>query len=84
MVIEAWLSSDRGLVIPVFSHKRGHPLLIDKKYIGEIQKIDPATGLNSLLRKYPEDILEVETSESGILKDFDTYEDYLREINIIH
>lgn len=84
MVIEAWLSFERGLVIPVFNHKRGHPLLIDRKYRNEIQKIDPTTGLNSLLRKYPEDILEVETSEPGILKDFDTYEEYLREINIIN
>ena len=81
MVIEAWLSSERGLVIPVFNRRRGHPLLIARKYSGEIHKIDPSAGLNSLLRKYPEDILEVETSEPGILKDFDTYEDYLREIN---
>jgi molybdenum cofactor cytidylyltransferase len=84
MVIEGWLSSEKGLVVPVFNHKRGHPLLIDRKYSGEIQKIDPATGLNSLLRKYPGDILEVETSEPGILKDFDTYEDYLKEINVTH
>jgi CTP:molybdopterin cytidylyltransferase MocA len=59
-------------------------LLIDRKYSDEIQKIDPATGLNSLLREFPGDILEVETSEPGILKDFDTYKDYLSEINIIH
>ena len=30
---------------------------------------------------YRDDVLEVKTDSSGILKDFDTKEDYLNEIN---
>ena len=82
-VIEAYFASGKGLVVPVYNNRRGHPLLIGRKYSNEIEILDPAKGLNSLARKYPEDLLEVETSEPGILKDFDTYEDYLKELNII-
>jgi CTP:molybdopterin cytidylyltransferase MocA len=82
-VIEAYLSSDKGIVMPLFLEKRGHPLLIDMKYRSEIEKLDPAKGLRSLPEKYPDDILEVETDEPGILKDFDTFEEYTREINQI-
>jgi molybdenum cofactor cytidylyltransferase len=80
-VIDAYLSSDKGLVIPVYDHKRGHPLLIDRKYIGEIAALCPATGLRSLPGKFSDDVFEVETSEEGILRDFDTYEDYLKGNN---
>lgn len=83
MVIEAYLSSDKGIVMPLFRGKRGHPLLIDMKYRDEIEKLNPGKGLRSLSEKFNEDILEVETNEPGILKDFDTFEEYTREINQI-
>ena len=39
-VIEAYRSSGKGIVIPVYKKKRGHPLLIDRKYRNEIEKLD--------------------------------------------
>jgi molybdenum cofactor cytidylyltransferase len=82
-VIEAYLSSGKGIVIPVYKKRRGHPLLIDIKYRDEIEKLSPDKGLRSLANKFSEDVLEVDTSESGILRDFDTYEEYKIEINQI-
>ena len=82
-LISAYLSSVNGLVIPVHNNKRGHPLLIDRKYRYEIEKLDPEKGLRSLAEKFSGDVLEVETNENGILRDFDTYEEYLVEINKI-
>ncbi len=80
-IIEAHRGSDKGIVIPVYNNKRGHPLLIDKKYITEVEKLDPEYGLRSLSQKYHDDVLEVSINDSGILKDFDTYYDYINEIN---
>lgn len=80
-VIAAYRDSGSGMVIPVYNGKRGHPLLIDFKYRDLIRKIPEDEGLRWLSATFPEDVLEVDTSSRGILKDFDTIEDYLNEIN---
>jgi len=82
-IINAYRSSGKGLVMPVFGNKRGHPLLIDRKYIKEVEKIDDSIGLRSLAYTFSEDVLEVETTDQGVLRDFDTYEEYKKEINQI-
>lgn len=83
-VIEAYLSSGKGIVIPVYKGRRGHPLLIDIKYRDEIEKLNPDKGLRSLACMFSDDVLEVDTNESGILTDFDTYEQYKKGINQIN
>lgn len=82
-VIEAYRLSGKGIVIPVYEKKRGHPLLINRKYRNEIEKLDTHEGLRSLAYQFSDDVLEVKTDDSGILRDFDTYEDYKKEINQI-
>jgi molybdenum cofactor cytidylyltransferase len=80
-LVEAYLHSEKGIVIPVFRTKRGHPLLVDMKYRDEIEKLSPAIGLRSLAEEFSRDVLEVETNDPGILRDFDTYDEYIKEIN---
>jgi molybdenum cofactor cytidylyltransferase len=80
-VISAYRETGKGLVIPVFRKKRGHPLLIDFKYKDVVENLPDDEGLRSLANVYKEDVLEVKTKSAGILKDFDTKEDYLRELN---
>jgi len=82
-VIKAYASSEKGIVIPVYEKKRGHPILIDMKYRNDIDNLSPGDGLRSLSYMFPADVLEVDTNESGILRDFDTYEQYTKGINII-
>ncbi|TAL78791.1 MAG: nucleotidyltransferase family protein [Bacteroidetes bacterium] len=84
IVIEAYKSSGKGIIIPVFEKKRGHPVLIDRKLRNEILKLDPAEGLRSLAYKFPGDVLEVNTDDPGILRDFDTFDEYKKEIIKIH
>ncbi len=81
MVIDAYKTSGKGIVIPVYKGKRGHPLLLDKKYSDRIYSLDPSEGLRSIIYLNSSDVLEVETGEPGILRDFDTYDDYKEEIN---
>lgn len=80
-VIETYRLSGKGIVIPVYKGKRGHPLLIDRRYKDEIEKLDAREGLRSLAYQFSEDVLEVKTNNPGILRDFDTYEEYKKEIN---
>lgn len=83
-VIEFYISSGKGIVIPVYKSKRGHPILIDRKYRNEIQKLSPDEGLRSLALKFSDDVSEVNTDQAGILRDFDTYDEYKKGINQIH
>jgi molybdenum cofactor cytidylyltransferase len=80
-LIKAYRKTGKGIIIPVYRGKRGHPLLIDFKYRKSVETLPEDEGLRSLAKRYPEDVFEVKTQSSGILKDFDTKEDYLNEIN---
>lgn len=75
-VMEAYDDDLFGIVIPVCNHRRGHPLLVDMKYRREIEKLDLEQGLRALRHQFPEDVLEVDVDEPGILVDIDTREDY--------
>ena len=75
-VIDAYSEELYGIVIPVHSHRRGHPLLVDLKYRKEIEQLDLEQGLRSLRHHFPDDVLEVDVEEPGILVDIDTPADY--------
>lgn len=83
MVIKEFKRNRRGLIIPVFSEKRGHPLLIARKYFEEVEKLDPQRGLRSISEIFSEDVEEVSVNEPGILRDFDTFDQYKKTINQI-
>ncbi len=77
-VIDAYNNSLHGIVIPVYNHRRGHPLLVDFKYKREIEKLDFESGLRSLMHHFPNDVLEVDVNEPGILMDIDNKDDYYK------
>jgi len=79
-VIDAYNEDIKGIVIPVYNHRRGHPLLVDLKYRRDIDKLDLEQGLRSLMHLFPQDVLEVEVEDPGILVDIDTEEDYTKAI----
>jgi molybdenum cofactor cytidylyltransferase len=75
-VVGAFRESGRGIVVPAFRGRRGHPVLVDIKYRDEVLGLDPADGLRQLLRAHPEDILEADVGDANILRDLDLPEDY--------
>jgi molybdenum cofactor cytidylyltransferase len=78
-LIALFQKTPKGLLVPTFLGKRGHPVLIDTKFRDEIGKLSQAIGLRELFLNHPEDVLEVEIESDAILKDIDTIEDYRRE-----
>jgi molybdenum cofactor cytidylyltransferase len=80
-VVSAWKKSGKGIVIPVYSGQRGHPVLIERRYRQEIEQLDPEQGLRILSKIYSSDVQEVECSYQEILRDIDTPDDYNQEIN---
>lgn len=81
-LIEAFGRVKKGIVVPVYRKKRGHPFLISLKYRKEMKLIHPGIGLRELLRKHPQDIHEIEVPTPAILRDIDTAEDYARATEI--
>jgi molybdenum cofactor cytidylyltransferase len=76
LIISAYRSGHKGIVLPKHKGSGGHPLLVDVKFRREIQSLNPAAGLRSLLSRHPDDILGVEIEASSILQDIDNKEDY--------
>ena len=79
-VVDAFQRSGKGIVVPAFQGRRGHPVLVDLKYRDEVLALDPADGLRRLMRAHPEDIFEVEVEDANILRDMDVPEDYASEL----
>jgi len=80
-LIAVFQKTTKGLLVPTFLGKRGHPVLIDAKYRKEIAALQQESGLRGLFLNHPDDILEVEFDSDAILKDIDTPGDYQRETN---
>jgi molybdenum cofactor cytidylyltransferase len=77
-LIDAYRGGKKGIVLPVYKKKRGHPLLLDLKYRREIEALSPDIGLRGLLQEHGEDILDVRISSPAVLSDIDRPEDYER------
>jgi molybdenum cofactor cytidylyltransferase len=73
---EAFLASEKSIVVPTFQNQRGHPVLIAAKFCDEIQNLSPNVGLRQLLHDHPAEILEVSMEDEQILQDIDNVQDY--------
>jgi len=82
-IIDEYRHTQKGIVLPVFENRRGHPVLLDRKYRSHIDSIDPGVGLRDLIWKFPDDITEVRMDDEGITRDIDTRGDYEFETNAI-
>jgi len=79
-LIEAYGRANKGIILPVYKKRHGHPILIDTKHRQEILDLGPGTGLRALVHNHPEDILEVSVDTPQILKDIDYPKDYKNEL----
>ncbi len=80
-LIAVFQKTEKGLVVPTFNGKRGHPVLIASRYKDEIKILNQGIGLRELFLNHPDDIQEIEFESEAVLKDIDTPEDYQRETN---
>ena len=77
-VLTGAASSEKGIVIPTFSGRRGHPVYLSRRYYDEILGLDESSGLNAVTGSRPADTLEVPVAEPAVLEDVDTPADYAR------
>jgi molybdenum cofactor cytidylyltransferase len=77
-VISAFASSQASLIVPSYNLRRGHPWLVQRALWGQLQALQPPQTLRDFLNSLAAQIVYVET-DSTVLKDLDTPEQYHRE-----
>jgi molybdenum cofactor cytidylyltransferase len=73
-VIDAYQSG--VLAIPSYQMKRGHPLLIDRAWWGELLALPETATLRNFIRRHEDHIRYVVVETDSVLKDMDTPDDY--------
>jgi molybdenum cofactor cytidylyltransferase len=66
------------IVVPVHGGRRGHPVLFASDLFGEILDLSPDQGLNTVVKRIPERVVEVFVENPGVLRDIDTPEQLAR------
>jgi|YelNatPaOPRAMG01_1025707.scaffolds.fasta_scaffold03830_15 molybdenum cofactor cytidylyltransferase len=66
----------KGILIPKFRGKRGHPIVIHQRYFGFLLELDPVKdSLHQLTDAFSSDIFDLEVESPEILRDIDSPQD---------
>jgi molybdenum cofactor cytidylyltransferase len=80
-VIDAYQQTEKGIALPSYNYKRGHPAIFDEKYASDILALTPESdGVRTLFKKYSHDIHYVTVDTDAVLRDIDDREDYKRAL----
>jgi molybdenum cofactor cytidylyltransferase len=76
-VMECYIDSGQGILIPSYLGKRGHPIVIHARFVPYLLNLNPITeSLHSLTSAYREQIMDLPLDEPAVLQDVDRPEDY--------
>ena len=80
-VVDAYVHTEKGIALPSYNYKRGHPVIFDQKYASDILALTPESdGVRVLFKKYGDDIHYVTVDTDSVLRDIDYREDYERAL----
>lgn len=82
-LLEEQAKHPESVLLPVFEGRRGHPILVPKRFHTEIMNRFDDTGLRGLLRAHPEAMIEVTVDTPSVLEDMDYPEDYQRALRAL-
>ncbi|MFH0995543.1 MAG: nucleotidyltransferase family protein [Pseudomonadota bacterium] len=75
LLIRRFRSSQKDICVPVCRGRRGHPVIIGRRFFDAVISTTGDIGAREVLRANPESVLSVEISDSRIFFDVDTRED---------
>ncbi len=77
LVVDAHTQTDRGITIPSYDNRRGHPVIFDCRYAADVLALEPENGgVRSLFRKNAYDIHYVVVDTDHVIRDIDYRKDY--------
>lgn len=79
-LIEAFDKGDKGIALPTYQGKHGHPIIVGAKYFDDIMQLDENSdeGLRAFINAHRHDCLEVPVDTPAVIEDIDHPEDYER------
>ena len=79
-LIGQFYNHDKGIVIPTYQGKRGHPVIFAIKYKPELLELKGDIGAREIIKNHADDTLEVAVDSEGIISDIDTRSDYQSQL----
>ena len=80
-VVDGYVQTDKGITLPSYNYKRGHPVIFDRRYTDEVLGLDVESGgVRTLFKKNSDDIHYVPVDTDRVLRDIDYREDYERAL----
>ncbi len=73
----------QNIFVPTYHGRRGHPVILSKKFFGEIQELAGDIGGREILQRNEQEIFEVPVETEAILWDVDTIADYLKYLPVV-
>ncbi|MFC1951439.1 molybdenum cofactor cytidylyltransferase [Chloroflexota bacterium] len=80
-LIKAFFNNTKGIVIPTYQERRGHPIIFSTIYREELTGLKGDVGGKQIIKQHPDDILEIAVKTQSINIDIDTMENYHSAIN---
>jgi len=75
-LIAEFYKHDKGIAVPTYQGKRGHPVIFAIKYKPELLELKGDIGAREIIKRHPDDVLEVAVDSEGVISDIDTEDDY--------
>lgn len=77
-VVRRFAQHPATIVVPRHGDRRGHPLALPWTIAREIAGLASGAGINSLVRRHCDRVVELTVTDAGTLQDLNTPEDYQR------
>jgi molybdenum cofactor cytidylyltransferase len=71
-LIEEFQTHDKGIAIPTYRGRRGHPIIFSIEYKAPLSGLTSDIGGREIISEHPDDVLEVAVDCEGIIIDIDT------------
>jgi len=75
-LIEAFNKHNKGIAVPTYRGRRGHPIIFDIRYKAELFKLKGDIGGREIIQNHPKDVFKVAVDSESVISDIDTQEDY--------
>ncbi len=75
-ILIAYAEGRGTIVAPSFNHRRGHPILIDRRYWQEILNLPDGSAPRDVINAYAAHTAYIQARDDSVLNDMDTPEEY--------
>jgi molybdenum cofactor cytidylyltransferase len=80
-LIDEFYNHDKGIAVPIYKGKMGHPIIFAIKYKPELLNLEGDIGGREIIKQHPDDILEVAIDSESVITDIDTRDDYQSQLS---